>query len=257
MKKVAIAIVMVAMGFSANGQVIKSGLLKGYKEGDRLEKAVYKDKKDPINQDAWCGAFTNNPVAEFKSPVVGEALTYPGYAEGGPSIKFGGFPEGVKGARASVYSLDSGKKYSKGTLYLSCLVNFSKLGAGGFADVFGLSASYVGGGERGKVYVAREGRDKIRFAVALIKDRAEAPMAYDYDKTHLIVLKIDYTRNDASLFVNPDLSAEEPTADAVANGGEDVLKHAIRSISVRNRTGYVGNVGNFRLANSWPGVVAQ
>jgi len=256
MKKVVMCIAMATVTFSAGAQMLKGNLMEGYKDGDTLEKSVYSAKGDPINKDAWNGGFTNNPNPELKSPVVGAELSYPGYAEAGPSIKFG-FPEGLKGSRVSVYSLDAGKRFSKGTLYLSFLVNFSKLGTNGFADFLALSPGYESGGNRGTVYVGREGRDKIRFGVGLIKQRTEGPIAYDYDKTHLVVLKIDYNKNEASLFVNPELNSEEPQADVTVNGGDDILKHAIRSIGFRNRSGYQGNIGNFRLSKSWDGVIAQ
>jgi len=256
MKRVVMAITVATMTLSANAQVLKSGMMSGYKDGDTLEKTVYTAKGEAINKDAWCGGFTNNPNPDLKSPLVGAELSYPGYTESGPSIKFG-FAEGLKGSRVSVYSLDAGKRFSKGTLYLSFLVNFSKLGGNGFADFLALSPSYESGGNRGTVYVGREGRDKIRFGVGLIKQRAEGPIAYDYDKTHLVVLKIDYNKNEASLFVNPELNGEEPQADTTVNGGEDILKHAIRSVGFRNRSGYQGNIGNFRLSKSWDGVASQ
>ena len=256
MKKVTMAIVMATMVLSGSAQVLKNNMMSGYKDGDTLEKSVYGSKGESINKDSWCGGFTNNPNPDLKSPVIGTELSYSGYAESGPSIKVG-FPEGLKGSRVSVYSLDAGKRFSKGTLYLSFLVNFSKLGTNGFADFMALSPSYESGGNRGTVYVGREGRDKIRFGVGLIKQRAEGPIAYDYDKTHLVVLKIDYNKNEASLYVNPELKTEEPQADAVVNGGEDILKHAIRSVGFRNRSGYQGNIGNFRLSKSWDGVVSQ
>ena len=256
MKKVVMAITMATLALSGNAQMLKNNMLNGYKEGDKLEKAEYLEKKEPIRQDTWCGGFTNNPSPDLKSPVIGCELSYPGYNENGSSIKFG-FPEGLKGSRVSVYSLTDGKKYSRGSLYLSFLVNFSKLGTAGFADFIALSPGYESGGNRGTVYVGREGRDKIRFGVGLIKQRTEGAIAYDYDKTHLVVLKIDYNQNEASLFVNPDLNGEEPKAEATVNGGEDILKHAIRGIGLRNRSGYQGNIGNFRLSSSWEGVTAQ
>lgn len=253
-------ILVLALAMSASlsyAQVLKNNMMEGYKPGDKLEKAVYTDKTDPIRQDTWCRAFTTAPMAGYEGPLVGEELTYPGYAEGGASICFGNFPEGVKGAPSTVYSIDAGKKYSKGTLYLSFLVNFSKLGSAGMADFLALSASFVGGGNRGLVYAAREGNSGIRFGVGLIKPRIEGTMAYEYNKTHLLVLKLDYAQNEASLFVNPDLSGEEPKADMVINGGDNILKHAIRSVSFRNRGGNVGSLGNFRLSNAWAGVTVH
>ena len=51
--------------------------------------------------------------------------------------------------------------------------------------------------------------------------------------------------------------AEEPAeASCIAEGdAENVLKHAIRAVSFRNRSGFIGNVGNFRWCNSWAGII--
>lgn len=258
MKKIMASMALAIIALGSQAQVLKNDLLKGYSSGDKLEKAVYGDKRDPINENTWCGAFTSNPVEGAEGPTVGKTLTYEGYAEGGPSINFGGYPEGMKAARVSVYSLtQSGKTYAKGAYYLACLVDFSKLGSGGFADFLALTPSYVGGSNRGQVYVAREGRDKIKFAVGLLKVRAEAPMSYDYNKPHLLVLKLDYDKNEASLFIDPVLNGEEPKADAVAVGEEGALKAGLKAISFRNRSGYKGNIGNFRFAKSWAGAIGK
>lgn len=258
MKKLVFTAALAFIALGSQAQVLKSNFLNGYKEGDKLEKSVYTEKKAPIEMDTWCGAFSSKPN-QFASPVIGKELTYEGYAEKGPSISFGGFEAGQKGARFSVYSISDGKEYGRGTLYLSCLVNFSKLGGSGLADFVGMSPAYVGGGNRSNIYVAREGSDQIRFGISLLKLRGETTMAYDYDKTHLLILKLDYDNQTVQLFVDPKLGAQEPTeADCTVNGDDaNVLKHAIRAISFRNRSGYIGNVGNFRLSNSWDGVIAQ
>ena len=258
MKKVIFTLALAAFAFTGNAQILKKDLLQGYKDGDKLEKSVYSEKTAPIAINTWCGAFSSKPNTN-PSPTIGKELVYEGYAEKGPSISIGGYPAGTKGARFSIYSMTDGKQYGRGTFYLSCLVNFSKLGASGMADFLGVSASYVGGSNRANIYVAREGSDRIRFGTSLLKVKAETTMAYDYDKTHLLVLKLDYANQKVSLFVDPELTAEEPAeASCVAEGdAENVLKHAIRSISFRNRSGFIGNVGNFRWCNSWAGVIAE
>ena len=258
MKKEIITLALAAFALAGNAQILKNDLLKGYKGGDKLEKSVYNEKTAPIVMNTWCGAFSSKPNTN-PSPTIGKELTYEGYAEKGPSINIGGYPAGTKGARFSIYSMTDGKQYGRGTFYLSCLVNFSKLGANGMADFLGLSASYVGGSNRANIYVAREGSDRIRFGTSLLKVKAETTMAYDYDKTHLLVLKLDYANQKVSLFVDPELSAEEPAeASCIAEGdAENVLKHAIRAVSFRNRSGFIGNVGNFRWCNSWAGIIAE
>ena len=125
------------------------------------------------------------------------------------------------------------------------------------ADILAASASYVGGGNRGQVYVRREGNDKIKFAVGLMKERNEAPMVYDYNTTHLLVLKVDYDKNEVSLFVDPDLNQNEPKADVVVAGEEGALKAGLKAISFRNRSGFKGNIGNFRFARDWAGAIGK
>ena len=135
MKKVVLSVAIMSFALLANAQVLKKDLLKDYKPGDQLEKAVYGDKKEPIRTDSWNGAFSTNPLEGVGSPLVGKALSYKGYPEGGLSIDIGNFPADIKGSRFSVYSLtDVNKEYRKGTYYLAFLANFSKLGGSNFAD---------------------------------------------------------------------------------------------------------------------------
>lgn len=254
MKKIVLTCAMTVFALAAYAQNVTRDVLNGYKEGDKLEKSVY-SKEDPIQQNVWCGAFSAKPNGA-PSPTIGKELVYEGYHEKGPSINFGGFE---KGARFSVYSLTDGKKNGRGTLYLACLVNFSKLGLGGMADFLGVSPSFKGGSNRASIYVAREGGDRIRFGASLLKMRADTEMTYEYNKTHLLVLKLDYSNQKVLLFVNPELGAAEPEkADVVVEGTEGTqLKHAIRGIAFRNRANYVGNIGNFRWTNNWAGIIAE
>lgn len=255
MKKVLLTMALFVIASLSYAQVLKNNFLAGYKVGDKLEKAVYMDKTDPIKLDTWCRGFMPTPVEGYEGPLVGEELSYPGYHEGGLSIKFGNLPYGAK--PISVYSMDKGKKFNGGTLYFSFLANFSQLEGNGIVDFVAFSPNYVGGSDRGIVCVGREGSNKIRFGVGLVRKRVEGTTVYDYNKTYLLVIKLDYEKNEASLFINPDLSGEEPKANIVTDGGEYVLEHPMRSVSFRNRYGYIGNVGNFRLSNSWAGVTAQ
>ncbi len=90
-----------------------------------------------------------------------------------------------------------------------------------------------------------------------MKERNEAPMVYDYNTTHLLVLKVDYDKNEVSLFVDPDLNQNEPKADVVVAGEEGALKAGLKAISFRNRSGFKGNIGNFRFARDWAGAIGK
>lgn len=168
-------------------------------------------------------------------------------------------PENVKGSRFSVYSISEKNDYCRGTLYLSFLANFSSVASSRLGDFIALSPVHTGGNLRARVYVGKIDDEHIRFGTNLLRVNAESFKSHALNKTHLLVLKLDYKKNEVSLFVDPALTAEEPQPDVVAKGDEDnnKLKGGIRSISFRNRDDLTGNVGNFRFSSSWAGVIAQ
>ena len=119
MKKVVLSVAIMSFALLANAQVLKKDLLKDYKPGDQLEKAVYGDKKEPIRTDSWNGAFSTNPLEGVGSPLVGKALSYKGYPEGGLSIDIGNFPAVVPICRDMIGRL---KRFiNKGSLLLTCM----------------------------------------------------------------------------------------------------------------------------------------
>ena len=246
MKRSVLILSLAAFVLSSNAQGLKSNLLNGYKQGDKLEKATYNKADAPIKIDTWCEAFSSQTDKNAGSPITGQELSYEGYTEKGVSIKIGELPENVKGSRFSVYSISEKNDYCRGTLYLSFLANFS-------------SVASSGGNLRARVYVGKIDDEHIRFGTNLLRVNAESFKSHALNKTHLLVLKLDYKKNEVSLFVDPALTAEEPQPDVVAKGDEDnnKLKGGIRSISFRNRDDLTGNVGNFRFSSSWAGVIAQ
>ncbi len=247
-----------AMAMGVNAQVLKNNFMNGYSVGDKLEKAQYADKGESIKQDTWCNWVGNKPD-ETPCASIGEALSYDGYPEGGLSIQLGGHPTGTKGAHMSIYSMTDGKEYARNVFYLPFLCNFSKIGSNGLADIIGLCPSYISGANRVNVYVMRNGSTGMKFGVGILKEKAEGAEVFDLNKTHLCVLKVDYPNQKVSLYVDPDLSAGEPevaTAEMEAPEGSE-LKHAIRGITLRNRAGFKGNVGNFRWCKGWESIVAE
>lgn len=255
MKKTIITVAL-AMGalFAAEAQIVKQNLLDGYKPGDMLEKNVYAEKETPVMLDTWCGGFTSKPIENATSPVIGEALVYEGYTEGGPSIVLGSSFEGeVKGKRISVYSLTDGKEHRAGTLYLSFLVDFERVGTKSMSQLVGFCSSFAGSGNRGTVYVKRDESVKKNFywGVRLIEETVESPEVFTMDRTYLVVLKLDYTNQCASIFVDPDLSSAEPEPLVKAEAKEKELKHSIRGINIRDSHNYDGYIGNFRVAKTW------
>lgn len=261
MKKTLFTIAFVAVAGMAQAQVSVTNVMDGYKNGDKLEKNVYSEENRTYSGKTWNGAFYKEKPNPNPSPVVGEALSYKGYPEAGPSIKLGGFPSKDKGSRVSAYSIKEKSGKGKGTLYLSFLADFKKLGLPGMADLVGLHHHYMGSGmARVGFYVGRGKEDatKMRFGVSFLKLKGESPKLYEYNKTHLVVIKLDYSAQTVSLFVDPKLGGDEPQPDATVSGTEgSKITQGIGSIVLRNRSNYEGNIGNFRLSTAWTGITAD
>ena len=254
MKKVLLTLALVATASLSNAQVLRNNFLNGCKEGEPIEKAAYAAKKAPLNKDVWSAAFSEKEPYVGESPVAGKELSYKGYYEKGLSITLGGLPEEAT-FRPSIYGLESGRAYSTGTYYLSFLVNFSKFKAKGYTDFISTSANHATGTSRGFVFASNQG-NKLKFGVGIQKQRGSATKTYDLNTTHLIVLKIDFAKNQASLFIDSELKDQEPTPDAVATE-EGVLKAGIKGIMLKNRNNYAGNIGNFRFTDSWAGIIGK
>lgn len=258
MKKIIFALGIALFSLNASAQVIFNGLLNGYSVGNQLEKGVYKTREDAPVANTWMGVFTSKPNA-FPSPVTGKELNYKGYPEAGVSISVGSPAEGARGKRYSIYTLTEGKELSRGVFYLSCLMDFSKIGAGDMYDLVILSAkpSQVSG--RSTISICRAPENQFYFGTSLAKLRVKNPKAFALNTTHLVILKLDYKKQTVSMFVDPDLSAGEPAdADCIVTAdGENGLRHAIRSIAFRNSSNYTGSVGNFRFSKNWNGVISE
>ena len=127
---------------------------------------------------------------------------------------------------------------------------------GGFAELVGMNVSHTGNATRGKVYVKRGEDRKLIFGVGARKLGAESK-SYDFNKTHLLVLKMDIAKQEMSLFIDPQLTAEEPTPELVAKGEPGEIKNAIKGIYFRYRRGWDGAVGSFRFSNNWATAIGK
>lgn len=261
MKKVILLAAFAVAALASNAQVLKNDLLNGYKPGQNLEKGIYEDKKSPIQENTWMGAFLVKPIEGAVSPKITKGLTYEGYPEAGVAINMGGFPTVAQGGRRfSVYSLTrSNTEYQKGAYYLAFLINVDKLGGGGFVDIMSLDINYIGGNGRGKVFIARDGNGKLKFGVGVRKtpEATEGTEGYDFKKVNLVVVKVDYDKQEVALFVNPELSKKEPKPVMTVKAEEGELKHGIKGISYNYRKSYRGAVGGFRFADTWAAAIGQ
>lgn len=255
MKKLLSIALVIAGVFSMNAQILHQGFLNGYKPGDTLERHVYTDKKEAGKLNTWAGAYTSKPN-EMPSPKVTDGLSYVGYNESGCAIDLG-MPEGIKGGRFSTYTITEGKEYSKGVLYLSCLMRIDKIKTKTPHDILGLSPSVVGANNRTSILVRRsvDSGKILHIGCSLQKDKGEIGKTFALGETYLVVLKLDYVNQCSSIWINPNLSAGETEPDLVVNNSaENPVKAAIRGVSLRNRNGIEGCIGAIRLTRDWASI---
>lgn len=255
MKTIVTLILLLSGALNISAQILHQGFLNDYKVGDTLERHVYSDKKEAGKLNLWAGAFSSKPN-ELPSPDVISGLSYSGYNEAGNAIKLG-LPEGVKGARLSTYTMTEGKEFSKGALYLTCLMKIDKIGSKTPHDLLGMSPSVVGGSNRASILVRRSADSSkiLHIGCSLQKDRGEIDKTFELGKTYLVVLKLDYVNQCSSLWINPDLAAGETEPDLIVkNTAENPVKSAIRGITLRNRNGLEGSIGSMRMSRSWASI---
>lgn len=260
MKRIALLCASFTLALSAGAQIVKTDFLKGYKAGDVLEKQVYQTATDPIVAEQWSGAFDTRHTDEMPAPKVVEGISYPGFPNEALAIDLASFPKEVKGSNVSVFSLtDNRGTYRRGSYYLAFVANI-KNAPGGLAELLAFDISYVGNGGRGKFYVKRT-EDRKHFVAACaarrVPEGAETK-AFELNKPHLVVMKMDFANKEMSLFIDPQLSESEPKADLVVpQGNEGEIKNAIRGIQIRNSRTVRAIVGGFRFANTWKDAIGK
>lgn len=68
---------------------------------------------------------------------------------------------------------------------------------------------------------------------------------------------MDIAKQEMALFIDPQLTAEEPTPELVAKGEPGEIKNAIKGIYFRYRRGCDGAVGGFRFSNNWATAIGK
>jgi len=152
-----------------------------------------------------------------------------------------------------------------GKYYYSFLINVSEAGTGDF--FIGLFSNNA---FRGRAYIKA---DEAGFQFGLTKTSTGAPggvpqytegTPYEFNTTYLVVVEYDFQTGSGkddivSLFVNPNLSAEElptvPTLGPLTDGGNDV---AHNTLAIQGRT----NSGKFiidgiRVAPNWASIKGE
>lgn len=256
MKKIFITMsAMLMLAFAADAQILKNNFMSETEIGQPIEKKDYVTKEEKPLKNVWCGALDPKKVEGSVSPVAGEPLIWEGYNEGGNSICLSSsFPEGVSGSRYTTYSF--GKKYQEGVYYLSFVADFKAVRAGGAGVNVGFSRNVLGNGMTCSVRFFRDEENKNVYHVGLVMDKTvtEVVGTFNIKEPHLYVLKLDTAAKSASLYVDPSLKKEPKKAVAVAVSDIPDRAPRITGVSVRDHSKVKGNIGSFRVAQSWKSI---
>lgn len=256
MKKVFLSLAFVMAASAASAQVLFNKLLEGYGEGDTLEKGQYESAADAAVEKSWMGAF--NPKGNtFPSPVTAAPLTYQGYNEGGVSIKLGSPDDSSQGTHLSAYCWTNTKSISRKVHYLSFLLKIDNMpGNDKREDLVALNAKVAQVSARGLINMAKASDKEYNLGLSLSRLKAACQKNMEVGKTYLVVFKFSHRSNSLSLYINPNPAMPEPeTADCILTGDEkNALRNPILSLIVKNTSEWEGNIGNFRLSNSWDGI---
>ncbi|MBI1937862.1 MAG: T9SS type A sorting domain-containing protein [Ignavibacteriales bacterium] len=203
--------------------------------------------------------WTENPTGSLDIQIISGNLTYSGY----PSIDVGNkiALDGGATGRSGVVRSFTTQSASGVTVYFSFLLkvtsvtdmDISTSNGGIFANFQDAALSQ----SRAAVYV-RQGGSSTKFSIGLGKSSSASLTWYstelDVNTTYLIVTAYNFisgTGNDAvKLWVNPDLSGEEPASDISITSGTDAddIGH------VQFRQGQVTgdmDIDGVRVATSW------
>lgn len=197
---------------------------------------------DVVGQNDWNkGTAGTNPVT-----VSDAGLTYLGYPNtAGNAATFVPLTDRIqKNFTASL----------TGSFYYSFLINVSSAGSGEFFIGY-----YSNNAFRGRAYLKADGDG---FQLGLVKTSTGSVTyttgtPYSFGTTYLVVVKYEFltgstTDDKVSLFVNPDLSADEPAVADIGpltDAGNDVSS-AVLAVQGRNNSGNF-TLDGIRVATNW------
>lgn len=140
-----------------------------------------------------------------------------------------------------------------GTVYLTQMVNLSSASASASGDFF-ISLRDAGGGYFSRLYAKDDAKEGLLFGVAKTRSGSEpvlfSPTVYAYNKTYLVIVKYDFSKKSASLYVlSGSIASTEPTADVTSDTGGDAA--SLVNIVIRQSTDDIaGNLDGIRITKT-------
>jgi hypothetical protein len=203
--------------------------------------------------------WTESPIGSVDIQVTSGSLSYTNYPSSGVGNKI--VLDGGASGRSGVIRSFATQSTAGSTVYFSFLLNVISTinmdlnnSTGDYFFDFqnsGLSAL------RGNIYV-RQGTNSAKYNIGLVKSSSASLTWYsnelDMGSTYLVVVAYSFisgSDNDAvKLWVNPDLSGTEPSADVNITSGADATDLGYVQFRQRQFSGDM-DVDGLRLADSW------
>jgi hypothetical protein len=102
----------------------------------------------------------------------------------------------------------------------------------------------------------------MRFGVEKNGAAVVSEPKYEFNKTHLLVMRYTYkdslNRNDeVALFINPLLSATEPTPDLVTSTGDDIALKSFLIYGTNFQPMATGTLSGIKVSSSWTNLLSS
>ncbi|HPR18855.1 MAG TPA: hypothetical protein PLD62_11480, partial [Candidatus Cloacimonadota bacterium] len=179
--------------------------------------------------------------------ISSPGLSYSNYANSdiGYSAKIDGPGEDLS------HSFDS--SISSGSVYYSFMASFS--GASYSSDNYIICFRVSGETYRARFFIKKESEESnnVRFGICKSSSIPSVTTSYDYslNQVYLFVIKYTFQTGDdeVCLFINPNLSGEEP--DPIISSTEGTDATYLAEACIRQESGVYGLIDGIRVAQSW------
>ena len=229
------------------------------------------------------GALTANGWTLHSGTIPLQMTTLTTTSDVGNSLSYTGLPTSTNNRTTTIAGNTEDVNYvvstitNAGSVYYSALIKLPNITGQAanttignyFMNLTDTNGAVVTTGFVGRLHV-RAGSTANTFNLGILNNSFSAataaniygatPVDYAINTTYLVVVKFNYSTNTASLWVNPTVSATEPTALVSSNVSTSTAPLKSKAICIRqagNATAGTGNVeiDEIRVANNWSDVL--
>lgn len=204
--------------------------------------------------------WTESPGGSVAIEIVSGNLTYTDYPSSGIGNKI--VLDGGASGRSGVHRLFTTQSEDGTTVYCSFLLNVNTtddmdISTSDGDYFFNFQYSSASSATRGNIYV-RQGVGSSKFSIGLVKSGSSSLTWYstelDVGTTYLIVVAYSFFSGSdddvVKLWINPDLSGSEPSADIEISSGTDATDLGYIQFKQRPNSGDM-DIDGLRVSDSW------